>query len=303
MEFKGRALVTGINGFTGYYVASELSEAGYEVYGLGNQASLKKNYYQVDLLDYHALENIVNNIKPNVVIHLAAIAFVAHGNPKDFYNVNIIGTHNLLSAIFNKNASVDTIIIASSANVYGNQAEGMISELISPNPSNDYAVSKLAMEYMAKTWYQKLPIIITRPFNYTGVGQSKQFLIPKIVDHFVTKKETIELGNIDVWRDFNDVRNVAHVYQKLLQKKPIGEVINICTGTATSLREVIKLAEDITNHKIKILVNSEFVRSNEVKILCGDSNKLSSFIGACNDYKLYDTLSWMLETKISTLNN
>jgi nucleoside-diphosphate-sugar epimerase len=295
MDTKPRALITGINGFTGRYVAEELKQAGYEVYGLGNQASSLPNYHQVNLLSPDALSIVIDEVKPQVVVHLAAIAFVAHGNADDFYHVNIIGTRNLLAALAKHATKIEAVLIASSANVYGNQAEGKLSELKTPNPSNDYAVSKLAMEYMAKTWSEQLPIFITRPFNYTGRGQSPQFLIPKVVSHFKNRQSVIELGNIDVWRDFNDVRNVAKAYNELIQKRPIGETINICTGTSTSLREIIKMAETICNHKIHVVINPDFVRSNEVKVLCGSPDKLMNLTNMQYKYSLEETLRWMLE--------
>ncbi len=295
MDSKPRALITGINGFTGRYVAEELTQAGYEVYGLGNQASNLPNYYQVNLLNPDALSIVINDVRPQVVVHLAAIAFVAHGNAHDFYHVNIIGTRNLLAALAKHASTIESVLIASSANVYGNQAEGKLSELQTPNPTNDYAVSKLAMEYMAKTWSEQLPIFITRPFNYTGHGQSPQFLIPKIVSHFKNRQPVIELGNIDVWRDFNDVRNVAKAYKELIQKRPTGETINICTGNSTSLREIIKMAETICNHKIRVVVNPDFVRTNEVKILCGSPDKLLKITNMQYNYSLEETLLWMLE--------
>ncbi len=297
MDSKPRALITGINGFTGRYVADELTLAGYEVYGLGNQASNVPNYRQVNLLNPEALSIVINEIKPQVVVHLAAIAFVAHGNADDFYHINIIGTRNLLAALAKHASTIETVLIASSANVYGNQAEGKLSETNPTSPSNDYAVSKLAMEHMAKTWSDELPIFITRPFNYTGCGQSAQFLIPKIVSHFKKKQPVIELGNIDVWRDFNDVRNVAKAYKELIQKRPIGETINICTGISTSLREIIEMAESISDHKIHIVVNPNFVRSNEVKVLCGSPEKLLSITSMQYIYSLEETLRWMIENR------
>ncbi|WET42225.1 NAD-dependent epimerase/dehydratase family protein [Citrobacter enshiensis] len=93
------ALVTGINGFTGRYVAAELSAAGYRVFGLGAAPFDDPDYYQVDLTDISGLTDTINRIKPNVVIHLAAIAYVGHGDADAFYNVNLLGTRNLLQAL------------------------------------------------------------------------------------------------------------------------------------------------------------------------------------------------------------
>ena len=292
------ALITGINGFTGRYVAAELSAAGYRVFGLGAGAVPYDgpDYYQVDLMDVTALTNVVTSIKPNVVVHLAAIAFVGHGDADAFYNINLLGTRNLLQALSHRDNSLDAVLLASSANVYGNGTAGKLSETTAPNPANDYAVSKLAMEYMARLWMDKLPVFITMPFNYTGVGQADNFLLPKIVKHFKAKAPVIELGNIDVWRDFTDVRALSQAYVKLLQAKPTGEVINICSGRTYSLRKIIELCEKITGHHLEIQVNQAFVRANEVKTLSGDTTKLQSFIPEWDVPPLEDTLRWMLES-------
>ena len=138
-------------------------------------------------------------------------------------------------------------VLASSANVYGNLQPGLLSESNPVNPANDYAVSKLAMEYMARLWIPKLPVAIARPFNYTGVGQSESFLIPKIVTHFVHRKHRIELGNMDVWREFNDVRDVVHAYRMLLEARPVGQVVNVCSSNLVSLRDALALASEPLN--------------------------------------------------------
>ena len=187
------------------------------------------------------------------------------------------------------------ILIASSANVYGNSQGGTLSESAPVFPANDYAVSKLSMEYISRIWSDRLPLTITRPFNYTGIGQSEVFLIPKIVSHFRRKDKTIELGNLDVWRDFTDVRSVIQAYQGLLLTEASGETINVCSGEAHSLREIISLCENLTGHKIDVKTNPEFVRENEVKTLCGDSSKLRNLIPGWKSIPLKETLRWMLE--------
>lgn len=289
-----RALITGLAGFTGKYVASELAQAGYAVYGTGIAACDLPNYFQLDLLDQQALPELIQKVQPHIVIHLAAVAFVGHGNADDFYRVNLLGTRHLLEALAANARNLDAVLLASSANIYGNRSEGQLPETAQPDPANDYAVSKLAMEHMAALWQHRLPLVIVRPFNYTGVGQSEDFLIPKIVGHFRRKAPFIELGNLDVWRDFSDVRTVSAIYRRLLEVKPLGQVINVCSGNTYSLREVIGMAASITGHHIEVRINPDFVRPNEVKRLGGDSSRLRSLLGEVPVLPLQETLRWML---------
>jgi nucleoside-diphosphate-sugar epimerase len=292
-----RVLVTGSEGFTGRYLVAELESAGYEVVGLGSHPSESPGYVQADLTDAEALKNALASVQPDVVVHLAALAFVGHGDPNAFYRVNLMGTRNLLEALATSGKTPESVLIASSANVYGNQAEGVLDEQTPPAPANDYAVSKLAMEYMAKTWLPKLPITLVRPFNYTGVGQTENFLLPKIVSHFRRKADVIELGNLDVWRDFSDVRAVVQAYRKLIEIGPVGEIFNVASGKTHSLREVLALCTELSGHELEVQVNPAFVRANEVRALCGDATKLRECIGEWDTPELKDTLRWMLEGK------
>ncbi|MDX9874766.1 MAG: GDP-mannose 4,6-dehydratase [Spongiibacteraceae bacterium] len=291
-----RALITGASGFTGRYVRAELERHGWEVYGLsGHHPGDQRYQLQADLGDPAALSAALAKVRPQLVIHLAAIAFVGHGDPAEFYQVNTIGTRNLLAALAELPQRPDCVILASSANVYGQgEEDAVLTEASPPNPANDYAVSKLAMEYMAKTWLPRLPIVITRPFNYTGVGQAENFLLPKIVSHFQRRATRIELGNLDVWRDFSDVRAVATAYRRLAEVKPVGEIVNICSGRTHSLREVIAMAESLTGHSLEVTVNPAFVRANEVRSLRGDPSRLRSLIGEWSMPPLEETVAWML---------
>ena len=293
-----RALVTGLHGFTGYYVAAELSAAGYQVYGMGERSAQQPSQYytQVNLSDLDGLVVAVAAIQPHVVVHLAGIAFVGNASAKAFYDVNTVGTRNLLQALADNAANLECVLLASSANVYGNSTEGILDESAIPNPANDYAVSKLAMEYMARLWFDKLPIVIARPFNYTGVGQSESFLLPKIINHFKRGAKQIELGNCDVFRDFSDVRAIANAYGRLLDVRPLGQTINVCSGKTHSLREVIQMAEQIAGYKIDVAVNPAFVRANEVRTLLGSATLLHKTIGEWSTPDLYSTLEWMYKS-------
>lgn len=292
-----RALITGIHGFTGRFMAAELTALGCEVHGMGSQRSSEPGYHQADLLDGDRLQELLALIKPEIVVHLAAVAFVGHGSAEAFYKVNLIGTRNLLEAIGACGRTPECVLLASSANVYGNASSGVLNETALPEPANDYAVSKLAMEHMARLWQQRLPIVITRPFNYTGVGQADNFLLPKIVSHFLRKAETIELGNLDIWRDFSDVRSIVSAYRGLLEARPLGQTINVCSGVTHSLREVVDMCRQITRQDIEVLVNPAFVRASEVTRLSGDNTRLRSLMPGWQNPPLRETLSWMLSAR------
>jgi nucleoside-diphosphate-sugar epimerase len=289
-----RALVTGLGGFTGRYLASELEAAGYRVFGTahGNEI-LSKGMVAVDLCNREELARVVAEIRPDVVAHLAAISFVAHGDVEAIYRTNVVGTRNLLEALAGLEKRPSAVLLASSANIYGNVAVEIIDESVPPSPANDYAVSKLAMEYMARLWMDRLPIVITRPFNYTGVGQGPQFLLPKIVGHFQRGERVIELGNIDVERDFSDVRMVARAYAALLAKAPAGEVFNVCSGEAHSLKDALAMMAEIVGYEIEVRVNPAFVRANDVKRLQGGAGKLQGVVGSLERIPLRETLRWM----------
>lgn len=294
MNAARRVLITGINGFTGRYLHAELENAGWDVFGLGSAGDPSRSR-DIDLLDAQGIAQWVNDVRPDAVVHLAGIAFVGHGNPDAFYQVNLIGTRHLLEALARLDRAPNCVLLASSANVYGNATAGALAESQPPNPANDYAVSKLAMEYLARLWLGRLPIVIVRPFNYTGIGQSEAFLLPKIVAHFRRGDPSIELGNLDVWRDFSDVRAVVRAYRRLLEARPSGATVNVCSGRTHSLREVIGMAELLSGRSIDVQVNPAFIRANEVKSLCGNPALLRSLIGTWGSPPLQETLSWMLD--------
>jgi GDP-6-deoxy-D-talose 4-dehydrogenase len=297
-----RVLVTGVDGFTGRYVAAALAEQGHEVHGLVHELQGQlvlglAAMHAGNLSDSAAVLRVVQRAQPHQVVHLAAIAFVAHGDAQAMYGTNLMGTRNLLEALAAAPIAPDSVLLASSANVYGNSIEGLLDEQTPAAPANDYAVSKLAMEYLARLYFGRLPIVISRPFNYTGVGQSQSFLLPKIVAHVKRAAPVIELGNLDVARDFSDVRMVVQAYLRLLQEPTaIGQTFNVCSGKAHTLAEVLNLVRDVSGSDFEVRVNPAFVRANEVKTLLGSRAKLEACVGRLDEFELRDTLRWMLGT-------
>ncbi len=291
-----RALITGLRGFTGYYMAQELTAAGYRVYGTVMPGEeLGPDIHAVDLCDREAVARMVDEVQPDVVAHLAGIAFVAHANVELIYRVNVVGTRNLLEALAAGHHRPTSVLLASSANIYGNASVPVIDENVPPSPANDYAVSKLAMEYMARLWMDKLPITIARPFNYTGIGQTENFLLPKIVSHFRRNERRIELGNLAIARDFSDVRMVARAYRRLLAVAPSGEAFNVCSGSSHSLGNLIDMMSEIAGYRIDVHVNPAFVRANDVLTLSGSNSKLTAVIGQLDPTPLSETLRWMYQ--------
>lgn len=278
-----KVLLTGASGFTGRFFANAASQAGHNVLAL-----------QANLTDYVAMSHEIISINPDAVVHLGAISFVGHADDAAFYAVNTVGTSNLLSVLSALPIKPRKVLLASSANVYGNCDTSPVAETESLAPVNHYAMSKMAMEIMAMSFSDRLPIVIARPFNYTGPGQAPHFLIPKLVTHFARKAECIELGNLEVEREFNDVRMVCDAYLRLLNCGVPGQSYNVCSGTPYTLQRVIDMLEQITNHRMEVRVNPAFVRPNEVNRLCGSPAKLLSCTGNLMMPALKDTLRWML---------
>lgn len=277
-----RLLITGADGFTGVHLAQAANAADYEVQAL-----------EGELQDSENVRQQVLRIAPTHVLHLAGISQVVGEEALAYYDVNLLGSLNLLKALAQLEMAPQKIILASSANIYGNNANCPIAETEMPAPVSHYAMSKLAMEYLSQPFLDRLPIVISRPFNYTGVGHAQHFVIPKIVEHFQRKASHIELGNLDVLREYNDVRDISQVYLKLLAQGEPGQTYNLASGRSYSLHQVLGALEKISGHSMVATVNPQFVRANEIFNLSGDSKKLEECIQPIPWRPLEDTLEWM----------
>lgn len=277
-----RILVTGANGFTGRHFMDAAAAAGHEPVAL-----------RADLRDADGVRQEISGLRPEAAVHLAGISFVAEADDRAFYDVNLFGALNVIEGL-KRCDGVRKVLLASSANLYGNSEHSPLRENMVPAPVNHYAMSKLAMECMGKVAAGNLPLVITRPFNYTGPGQAPQFVVPKLVAHFKERARTVRLGNLHVEREYNDVRFVCKAYLALLAPEVACGTYNVCTGTTYTLAALLARLQALTGHRIEPEVDPAFVRPNEIHRLCGDPGALHRAIGPLDTYAIEETLSWML---------
>lgn len=297
---KKRVLITGASGFIGQVVLKEmLKNEDIDFFAIDTRKipniSIEK-LELVSLLDKEKLMEIIKRYKPNIIVHLAAIALVTHDNVGEIYNVNVQGTENLLEVTQEYCDKGTRVILASTAGVYGNQNVDKYREDLSYNPANHYSYSKMITEYISKQYKEDLDIVTIRPFNIIGVGQSEKFLVPKLVEHFADKKEKLSVGNISSFRDYVDVEYCAEVIMELISRKKLDfDILNICSGIPTNGEMIIQLLQEITDFKPEIEISSDFVRKNEVWRMIGDTTRLWEFMNNKKSQSVKDILVKMLD--------
>ncbi len=284
---SNRVLIIGIDSFTGKYLSKYLKDSKYNIYG-----TTKKS---CDITKKDDIKRKLKEIRADYIVLLAGVASPAYGDISAFYKINTIGAINLLDSLVELNMQPKKILLVSSATVYGNLGVEILDESLCPKPANHYGASKYAMETIASNYFNRLNIVITRPFNYTGVGQSLNFLIPKIIYHFRERKDIIELGNLNVSREFNDIYFICEAYKRLLESSYKSEIVNICSGREIKILDIIDIVSDLAGYKIEIRVNPKFIRKDEIKILKGSPKKLYSLIGKIKQRDFKETLKDMFE--------
>lgn len=276
---KPRVLITGISGFTGQHLAADLVGNGWQVLGLGpKEIAGLIGHLDADLAETERISQWLSEVRPTHVVHLAAQSHVV-GDPLSFYRVNVLGTESLLEALLRSGVAVQKVLVASSANVYGNAGDSPITEATPVSPMNHYALSKVAMELLALAWTGRVPISIVRPFNYTGPGQSEAFLFPKIVASHFRRDPILRLGNLNISRDLSDVSYVCEAYRRLLGAAHVGEVVNVCSGINVTIASALKIMREIAGYSPKVEVDPALIRSSDVLELRGDPGKLYARIG------------------------
>lgn len=275
-----KLLITGLSGFVGRHLQAVLG-----VHGNWQLLPAKAH----DLLAPQSLKDWLAQDVPDAVIHLAGQTFVpeAFRDPQRTLEVNLLGTLNLLQALKAVGFS-GTFLYVSSGDVYGqvDEADLPITEALQPRPRNPYAVSKLAAESLCLQWSYCEPwrIIVARPFNHIGVGQAEAFVIPSMARQLVRVRRglqsaQLEVGDVDVTRDFLDVGDVIGAYLALLESGRSGEVYNVCSGTELQVRELIMEMAALAGVEVELVQNAERMRRAEQRRVVGCSAKLQNATG------------------------
>lgn len=284
---KKSLLVTGANGFVGSALLPILDETQeFEIHS-----------FLGDIRDLANVEQNITRTNPDVVIHLAAQAFVPRAieNPWETEEINVRGTLNLLESL-HRNKKSCKLLYVSSADVYGKQQSLPLQESVLPNPINPYAGSKLAAESYCRQYSFFSPfvsVVIARPFNHIGRGQRPEFVIPnfclQILEAKKNNSSTIMVGDLSPTRDFSHVLDIVQGYLCLVRKGEPGEIYNICSGTEVSIETMLAKLIKISNSNLKIQTDQNRFRSAETSRVYGDNSKLRS-LGWSQKYSLDETL-------------
>jgi GDP-4-dehydro-6-deoxy-D-mannose reductase len=290
---------TGWSGFVGTALEAFLDEA----LDGGRFAALVPQRAP-DVTDEEALVRYLSENRPDYVIHLAAQSFVpeAFENPRATFEVNFCGTLNLLQAL-KSTGFAGRFLFIGSGDMYGLVApEALpIAETEPLKPRNPYAVSKVAAEALCFQWSRSegLEIVMARPFNHLGPGQSARFVISDFARQVIgikqgTRAPEIHVGDIDVTRDFTDVRDVVRAYLALLEKGASGSVYNVCSSQEHSIRALLESMLDIAEVKAEIVQDRERMRPSEQTRVRGDNEKLRLETGWQPEIAIQDSLADIL---------
>ena len=312
-------LITGASGFVGYYVMEALGKSQTRSQTRSRICiPLADEKGAIDIRDAGRIKSFLSNSDIpafDAVIHLAAQGFVPESfkNPLETFDINFTGTYNLLSAL-KEIGFRGKILYVSSGDIYGLADESglPIKEEYPLQPRNPYAVSKVAVEALCYQWsvVEDMQFIIARPFNHIGPNQSERFVVSSFAKQVIEielglRKPAISAGNIDVTRDFLDVRDVAGAYKLLLEKetgydyninKNINkfDIFNVCSEVEVSIRSILNTMFEITGIEAKIEIDEAKLRTNEQKRICGSNGKLKNYTGWQPKIPLEQSLEYIL---------
>lgn len=318
-----KILITGLSGFVAKHFLAFLDSKhirtqvlGIDIQPFSTFSEFKYidfSYVCVDLLQKEEIERILFQFQPEYILHLASYSSVAFSwkNPILSFQNNVNIFLNLLEVI--RKYSLNTRILSiGSSEEYGNvnSSEIPLKETSRLDPLSPYAVARVSQEMLSRLYANSYnqDIVMTRSFNHIGPGQSDVFVVSsfvrRILEAKLTGEQNIELpvGNIDIVRDFLDVRDVVEAYYKLLHHGKKGEVYNVCSGRAVRLSEILAIIADLLEVKIIPIVDESFIRPNDNMLIVGDNSKLCKDTEWYPKYNLKESINDIIQYWKSKIN-
>jgi GDP-4-dehydro-6-deoxy-D-mannose reductase len=284
-------LITGANGFCGRHLSNLLRDKENIVYGISRKISEvlpskypHVKYEQVNLVDHAAVYNLLKKIKPDYIFHLAAESSVASSwnSPINILNNNALGQLNIFEVL--RELNIDSrVVVACSSEEYGlvDESKLPVNENCCFNPLSTYAVSKVAQDMLAYQYYKSydMDIIRVRSFNLTGPGRSPTYALSSFAKQITDiernpSNNILSVGNLNVQRDYTDVRDAMKAYHAVAQNGKTGEVYNLCSGKAYLLSELLDKMISYSNTKINIEVDQAKLRPSDIPVMVGDNSKI-----------------------------
>lgn len=278
-----RLYITGATGFVGQHLAKIVAEGGFGVCSLHTMPD------GLDIRDGEALRASLASVQPDWVIHLAARSFVpdSFANPRETLDVNLFGTLSLLCALREMKFS-GRLLYVSSGDVYGAVPESAlpVSESRWPEPRNPYAASKISAETLCLQWHrsEQLDVVVARPFNHIGPGQGERFVVPALARQVARiaaglQEPTLTVGDIDVTRDFSDVRDVVRAYAAMLDRGQAGRIYNVCSGREVTIRSILQTLCSLARVNPATVQDSARLRPSEQRRMVADCQRLRADTG------------------------
>jgi GDP-4-dehydro-6-deoxy-D-mannose reductase len=291
-----RALITGGKGFVGHWLAAHLKDGGDEVAVID---------LETDVADGAAVRRVMADVAPDAIYHLAAMTHVGESwdDPSRVLRVNVLGTAEVLAAARTLPAS-PRVLVVSSAEVYGvvRPEQLPLNEQTPAAPASPYAASKLAAEAVALQAWRGFdqPVLVVRPFNHIGPGQSPNFFVPALAKRIVEAKRSgagsLSVGTLSTRRDFTDVRDVVGAYRLLVERGEPGTVYNVCSGRDVAMAEVAAQLLELAGTDLTFETDPALVRPVDVPVLRGDASLLRSTTGWEPTIPLATTLADVLSS-------
>lgn len=290
-----KAIVTGSEGFVGRHLARYLLEQGWEAKGFNLRDGL-------DILNYEQVRNVLDIERPDAIFHLAAQAYVpeSFSNPKRTFEVNTIGSLNILEAI--RQLGIKTRIhLAGTSEEYGDAqyGKGKITEEALPNPLSPYAISKLAMDHLGRLYAKSygLQVVVTRAFNHAGPGRGEMYaessFAKQIVEIELGRRKFVEHGNLESVRNYTDVRDIVRAYVMAINLEP--GIYNICSNQSVTMQQIMDMLIKSSKKKIETKVNPALYRPSDFSFKVPSCKKFHRLTGWKPEIRLETTMGDVLQ--------